>query len=358
MSNIPRYRIVTLIVLVITLSEANSAGGGVESSTNLPKSYVDALGDQTGKQIDNGFVFVDGKYIDKPYRVGRYGTAIRINDVLVRRYDVRWRLWEASELRVDEDPGIPPTLSRASTLDDLDDGEHPLEGARSRKWRYLKQHFPLEEARDKMVEWYRSLPFVRSVQAWRPPDHSIIKVTTVHGKAQLISVGAKKRGGRDVATPEGFVRWLEARRKHLEDELAKGNVVFLVGKGAQISLTRRKAVQVLPAIVQALSSDMTDDKKLDVLELWDVIPPDRKCYLPLVRDFRGSQQLSDRIQQLLKKYPRRPRPVSYRERKEIEKKVLKMPGTPEQKRQMMRKLLEEKQKQIIAEFKRAASSQP
>jgi len=71
--------------------------------------------------------------------------------------------------------------------------------------------------------------------------------------------------------------------------------------------------------------------------LWDLIPPDTKLYLSLVKNFKGSQQLSDRINEILKKHPRRPRPLSYVEQLEIQREVLKEAGTLEERQDTRRR---------------------
>ena len=146
---------------------------------------------------------------------------------------------------------------------------------------------------------------------------------------------------------------MQAERKRLEERLAKGDCFILLGRGLEISFDRRKAMRVLPPMVEALSSDKSELEKLRILQLWDVIPPDTKLYLSLVKNFKGSQQLWDRIREILKKHPRRPRPLSYVEQLEIQREVLKEAGTLEERQEMVRKAVRKKQARIIQEFERS-----
>lgn len=57
---------------------------------HAPVAAVKTLKASVGKQFNAGWVFVDGKYIDPPYQVKRYGNVIKINDVQVTGEVVPW----------------------------------------------------------------------------------------------------------------------------------------------------------------------------------------------------------------------------------------------------------------------------
>ena len=56
----------------------------------IPKESAKALGVTRGKPFSSGMVFVNGKYIEPPYRVERWGTGIRINSIPVTGQIVDW----------------------------------------------------------------------------------------------------------------------------------------------------------------------------------------------------------------------------------------------------------------------------
>ena len=56
----------------------------------IPKEGAKALGVTRGKPFAAGAVFVNGKYIDPPYVVERWGTGIRINSIPVTGQVVDW----------------------------------------------------------------------------------------------------------------------------------------------------------------------------------------------------------------------------------------------------------------------------
>ena len=67
--------------------KAKDARNGFES---VPKRALVELKASVGKPIDSGLVFVNGKYMPPPYKVERYGTAIRINGMQVSNQIVPW----------------------------------------------------------------------------------------------------------------------------------------------------------------------------------------------------------------------------------------------------------------------------
>jgi len=214
-----------------------------------------------------------------------------------------------------------------------------------------------------MREYFLSLPNVKSAEFVNPRIKHLLEVTFWNGPTIKFEVVLHPDSANPKRTTrQDMVRWLERHRSELEGALARGDCLFLFTKAiATFRIGATKVPQALPPVIAALSSDASNDKKFDTLELWNVItagPSDRKTSSPLVRGFKGSQQLTDRIRGILEKHPRRPRPISRREHREIMQRVLKMPGTLAERRNMRRKLLEEKRKQIIAEFERGASSQP
>ena len=56
----------------------------------IPKESAKALGVTRGKPFVAGAVFVNGKFIDPPYTVERWGTGIRINQIPVTGQVVDW----------------------------------------------------------------------------------------------------------------------------------------------------------------------------------------------------------------------------------------------------------------------------
>lgn len=125
------FRITFSVVAVVAAMTANAF-------EEIPKASAKALGVTRGRQFSDGLVFVNGKYIEPPYIVERWGTGIRINSIHVTGQVIDW-----SEFLKTQDPSVvtkivpaqpdtppvqtymsaPEVKSDADMLDDLFDDE-------------------------------------------------------------------------------------------------------------------------------------------------------------------------------------------------------------------------------------------
>lgn len=341
-------------VWLVAVGSACGTVIGQETNTTAPATqpdlHVTEFGEHTGQEINDGFVFADGRYLDAPYRVARRGCALFVNGVMVQDYKIKWPPYK---LEVERDPGIPAGLTRESTFE-----KDPSPDAHwRRKWRYLLQHFPPEEAPDRMAEYFRSLPFVKSAVFQDPPHNSRLNVTTWEGKTAKFWLSAEPENvGRKTPTREEIASWLEEKRQHIEERLSKGYCIMYFNASLERAMDGKRAMMVLPPIVEVLSSDRTDDEKFDVLEQWDVImpvPDDRRLYGSLVKNFRGSTQLSARVADIRKKHPPTTRPLSYREHLQILQEVGKMDSPPNEREALLRKRLRDRLQAVHDEEQRA-----
>ena len=77
----------TAIALAVPLfAQANSKS----AFAAVPKQALVELKATVGKPFSSGLVFVNGKFLDPPYKVERYGTALRINGVQVTNEIIPW----------------------------------------------------------------------------------------------------------------------------------------------------------------------------------------------------------------------------------------------------------------------------
>lgn len=111
----------------------------------IPKESAKALGVTRGKKFSSGVVFINGKYIEPPYVVERWGTGIRINSIPVTGPLVDWNEFLKTQPNVKVEKKEPvsapapapapaqPVASvsdEASSLDDLfDDDPKPAKPA-------------------------------------------------------------------------------------------------------------------------------------------------------------------------------------------------------------------------------------
>ncbi len=81
----------TMKTILAAIVLASLAAFEVQAAyTKSPAAARKALKGSVGRPINNGWVFVDGKYIPPPYKVMRLGTVIKINDFQVTNEVIPW----------------------------------------------------------------------------------------------------------------------------------------------------------------------------------------------------------------------------------------------------------------------------
>ncbi|MCR5414903.1 MAG: hypothetical protein K6F50_09310 [Kiritimatiellae bacterium] len=87
-----RRKLFAGIVCALLLSVAGAAprASAASSFQKPPSAALKALKATVGKPFKAGWVFVDGKYIQPPYKVERWGTALRVNGVQISGEIVPW----------------------------------------------------------------------------------------------------------------------------------------------------------------------------------------------------------------------------------------------------------------------------
>lgn len=103
---------------------------------HAPKEAVKALKVTKGKPFSHGVVFIDGKFIEPPYVVERYGNVIRINKIQVTNPVVEWSEFMKTQSgvvtrTVEADRPPVPAKEEVSvvptTVSSDDDGDDPLD---------------------------------------------------------------------------------------------------------------------------------------------------------------------------------------------------------------------------------------
>lgn len=247
------------------------------------------LGKTVGKPIDSGFVFYKGRYIEAPYTVTRAGVEICINDIVVRK----WAIWPLPQ-PVTEDPGLPAGLTERSTLSDIRDKDGPNKGHANRKWRYLYHTNSAEVADQKMLAYYKALPFVADVVI----EPGMFRLRLKNGSVSLVS-RERPRPGFDLLedmTPKKLAKLLDEGMGYYEKSLKSSDCFMLFDKG-ELSFGQHKAARDLKAMVEILRSSQSLDEKRILLQRMSILPPGNQ-FDSLITGFRASSHLDERIQAL------------------------------------------------------------
>lgn len=105
-----------LVVLALALTADAKPPTRVKSAfERVPKDALTALKATVGKPFMSGLVFLDGKYIEPPYTVERYGTAIRINGTQVSGQLIPWDEFLKTQdgAKVETAPAAAPASAEA-----------------------------------------------------------------------------------------------------------------------------------------------------------------------------------------------------------------------------------------------------
>ncbi len=82
---------VRIALLAAALAACAAGAAEVRNSFEaVPKQALVELKATVGRPFSSGLVFLDGKFIPPPYKVERYGTALRINGQQVTRQIIPW----------------------------------------------------------------------------------------------------------------------------------------------------------------------------------------------------------------------------------------------------------------------------
>ena len=241
------------------------------------------------KPIETGFVFVDGKYIDAPYIVEAHDLAVYINGMHITSIST----YPLKDKRINEDPGMPVGVTKEAGLAALD----TVRGQNGRphcglKVGYLNQHFSKEEARIKIIEYFKALPYIKNVD---DSEKYILKLEDYYGETRLIWTSPHG----DVGPPktiEDLKAAAERTKSYFIKDLKLGYCIFY-GKGGGTMLPRIVAARIFPKILETLRNTKLDyEAKNHILEKFGISNRDF-----LIKNFEASEQFDKRLEELREK---------------------------------------------------------
>lgn len=244
----------------------------------------------TSQPISNGFVFVEGHYVEAPYVVSRKNLAIYINDQLISDYTPLVKEIPKPE---NELPSLSVSINGGSSPYDKNVADYVV-----RVQTYLSSHYKRDEIADEMEKMYRALPCVKDVH--RNSDRTSATVTYTDGSTineNLIPLTRKP-----VITPTNAVEYVGRDCRNYADRLQDGVVYSFSHKGGRKhSFGANTAKEVLPGVVKVLRSaqdDETKAKQLSDMLGMAAIPKEQAG--AFVANLCPSKQLDERVDALIK----------------------------------------------------------
>ena len=238
--------------------------------------------------ISNGFVFVEGQYVDAPYVVSRKNLAIYINDQFIANYAPL-----VTEIPKPEDmrPTLPADITKDTTLYDKS-----LKAYMTRMGTYLSSHYGRSELADEMEKIFRNLPCVKEVK--RNPDKTSAMVTYTDG--HTINENLIPFTRKPVITPTNAVEYVSKICRDYAERLEKGDFYSFSHKGNRIhTFGAGVAKEVLPNVVKVLRSSQDDEVKAKQLaDLLGLSPISKEQAGAFVTNLCPSKRLDERVQAL------------------------------------------------------------
>lgn len=182
------------------------------------------------RKINSGYVFIDGKYVEPPYRVKRRGLSIYVNDYKIGEYDV-----PKTEKRIvyKTHPGLPPNINKMDSIDAMMNAR--IEGTDIKYSTaiksYLYTNYSYESSVDSLREYIASFPNIKSVSGEGLID---VEAYNGHKRKILISSSSFRKSYKAYNSKEKKLNHKRSLRKYLhqvigdyKSQLNQGDVFFI-----------------------------------------------------------------------------------------------------------------------------------
>jgi len=115
----------TLLLPFLVVAAPETAAKRGAAFAKVPKQALVELKATVGKPFSAGLVFVNGKFLDPPYKVERYGTALRINGIQVTNEIIPWTEFLKTQSGVRVEKVDPPPAAAAPVAESAPPAEEP-----------------------------------------------------------------------------------------------------------------------------------------------------------------------------------------------------------------------------------------
>lgn len=257
--------------------------------------HIDEFNVEKSQPINNGYVFVECKYLDAPYVVERMGLGLFINNHLIE-FPIEssfWNLQNEVKKSVNlTDPNLPSSVNEYSCCFDPD-----VLNYLSMKRAYLREYYPIEEAVVHIRDVYKDLPCVMQAQL-DPNNIALLHVEWTDGSVdniRLVPIHGRPPIKMD---KESILERLEKNFKNYEECLQKGDYFFFdIQSGGTISGNSGNAIEILTKILPILGSSKSPDIKIREIKEAK-LQFDDDFIKTLITKFAASSQLEARLKVL------------------------------------------------------------
>lgn len=246
--------------------------------------YVDECGTGEEIMVDQGFVFLNGEYVEAPYVLQRKGLGLFLNGRMVVAPPDRSRQVPAG----DTDPKLPEDInSETSFFDEV------AINYLTNKHVYLHRHFNPNKESEMIEQCIVELPFVTQTRKDQNRPH-ILHVTTTEGLTIPYSLIAHER--RSPQDADSLIQSAGRRLDSMQKRLNKGSCYILSqNRAGGTALSNRTVQQKLPQLIKILRSTQSPEtKKAEIKKLITIIKDND--IVELVSNYSESPQLNSRLE--------------------------------------------------------------
>ena len=203
----------------------------------VPRQALVELKATVGKPFSSGLVFVNGKFLDPPYKVERYGTALRINGIQVTNEIIPWTEFLKTQAGVRVEKVDPPPASAAPAQEEAPAAEEPATSDSS-----IDDIDDLFDDDPKPKKKVAAKPVVKRTPKAAPPPQP---TTTVVLDGEFVANDKTK----------AMVARINKERTRVETVLRKGGCFFFGTRYTPISVDRMPAELFLSSIPGVMKSN-------------------------------------------------------------------------------------------------------
>ncbi|MGD8780333.1 MAG: VCBS repeat-containing protein, partial [Ignavibacteria bacterium] len=239
--------------------------------------------------VDNGFIFIDGRYIEAPYKVEVRDMTVYINNVQISNKIP----WPQPDLRILEDPGMPKVELKR------DDGIKNLTEVRDengklivmKRIRYFLQNFELNIATSKIIEYLGELKIFKTLNL---DKFGVLQVEDYNGKSENIFLSPIKREAPP--TLNQVLESLNRREKQIVSELKRGKSIFYFDRKSIVKFGSVKTANLLPKLLKILEDKSTNNfTKIKLMEDYGIFSKNSPNSKMLIKNFKSNYNLQKRI---------------------------------------------------------------
>ena len=231
----------TLLLPFLVVSAPGSAAKRGTAFATVPRQALVELKATVGKPFSSGLVFVNGKFLDPPYKVERYGTALRINGVQVTNEIIPWTEFLKTQPGARIEKVDPPPAAAAPVAESAPPAEEPEVAVSSDSSDDDIDDLFDDDPKPKKKVAAKPAAVKRQPKAAPPPQPTTIVVLD----------GEFKPNDKTKA----MVARINKERTRIETVLRKGGCYFFGTRYATISVDRMPAEMFLAAIPGVMKSN-------------------------------------------------------------------------------------------------------